>query len=241
MRAMRLHALAPLALVLLLAGCGGSSSEPDGGTPASGCRAPSGVNAAPQSIDETVTLINALPKPLTLSCFLESLDRPLRISASESTFSAQPANGTRSPRVFLFSGPLVVSVVPEGPGLPLLELSELGPNARSVKAEIHFPVEGPLAPEAPFARVVQNGSGTSCGTCHGQEQPERTLNGTTVYSSRALQPAPQELVPVESVRGEAQKCDEAAEPERCVLLKAIFSHGAVEHQPFPADLPTIYD
>ena len=72
-----------------------------------GCRAPSSVSNAPQSIAETVTLINALPKPLTLPCFLESLARPLEMSATFSVVSAQPAVGHRSPRVFLFLGPKV--------------------------------------------------------------------------------------------------------------------------------------
>lgn len=238
---LRSHSLLA-ALCVLVAACGGSTSgNDDAGTPSPTCRPPPGVSGAPQSIADTVTLINALPKPLTLPCYLESLDRPLRLSASESTFSAQPANGARSPRIFLFSGPLVTSVVPEGPGLPLLELSELGPDLRSVKAEVHFPVEGALTEESPYARVSEDGARTGCGTCHGQERTERTIGVTNVFSSRALKPASQEIVPLETLRAEAAHCDAAAEPDRCAMLKALFDHGPVEDQPFPAELPTIYD
>ncbi len=89
-------------------GCGDSpqseASVATGRSPTPGCRAPAGVSNSPRTIDETVTLINALPKPLSLPCFLESLARPLEISASYGVFSAQPAKGIRSPRIFVISG-----------------------------------------------------------------------------------------------------------------------------------------
>src|SRR5690348_2790353 len=73
--------------IALLAGlataCGPASEE--SGSPASvpnpqpssapRCQAPPGVSAKPHSTDEAVQLLNALPKPTTVPCFLESLER----------------------------------------------------------------------------------------------------------------------------------------------------------------------
>jgi hypothetical protein len=37
------------------------------------CVAPEGATASPRSIADVVTLLNALPSPVTLPCFLETL------------------------------------------------------------------------------------------------------------------------------------------------------------------------
>ena len=90
------------------------------------CRPPASVSGAPQTIDDVTALINALVKEhdgkLELPCFIASLDRPLGATASAGFVSAQPAHGARSPRIFLWSGALVLSVAPEGIGKDLLEL-----------------------------------------------------------------------------------------------------------------------
>lgn len=57
------------------------------------CVAPPGISAAPSSIAAAVALINALPPPVTVACFVESLDRPLQVVATASDLSAQPAAG----------------------------------------------------------------------------------------------------------------------------------------------------
>src|SRR5688572_8125053 len=67
---------------------------------------------APGSILEVVGQVNALPRPVTLPCFLATLPRPLEVHASQSIFSAQPAAGRRSPRMFIFSGALTLTIVP---------------------------------------------------------------------------------------------------------------------------------
>src|SRR5450432_198125 len=116
--------LSMLVVGLLAAGCGASSetvslasggesgaSGGAAGAPVAGaggaqyrepspqCRAPAGVSNNPQSIAETITLLNALPKPLSIPCFLESLARPIPVLATFGVLSAQPAVGVRSPRV----------------------------------------------------------------------------------------------------------------------------------------------
>lgn len=218
----------------------GGSDETTGGHLERTCPPPPGVSATPTTIAQTVELINALPRPASLDCFLESLDRPLRITSTVSTVSLQPADGARSPRVFLFSGDLVMSVAIDGDGKHLLEFGEPVTPTRSLKAEIAFPLTDTLPVEAPFTRVME-GDGTSCGLCHGSEEP--AMNGPVpeAFVSDALRFRDDELVELDALEAEWQACDPDLEPERCARLDAIFGHGEVLDQPFSADLPTIYD
>src|SRR6187551_2246457 len=105
--------------------CGNAGQEGGGGpVDLAICHPPSGISGAPQTIEDVTALINALAAEhdgkVELPCFVASLDRPLGATASAGYFSAQPAHGARSPRVFLWSGALVLSVVPEGIGKDLL-------------------------------------------------------------------------------------------------------------------------
>src|SRR5689334_21320856 len=72
-----------------------AAAMPDAPPPAR-CRPPSGVSGTPRTIFEVAALANALPHPLSLTCFLESLDRPLALHAAVSTISLQPAPAARS-------------------------------------------------------------------------------------------------------------------------------------------------
>ena len=124
---------------LVLAACASPAVSPqlstDGSTAERRCVPPDGVSGSPQTIDEVVALIDALPPPVTLPCFLESLDRPLHVEAAISRSSAQPAYWDRSPRLFLFIGDLVLTVVPEGSGAALLEMGEFVDETHTRKAE----------------------------------------------------------------------------------------------------------
>ena len=80
----------------------------------SGCRPALGVSGSPTTISEALILINTLPKPTTLACFLEALDRPLTLYMTESDRSLQPSPGPRSPRTFVLRGDLEMSFVVEG-------------------------------------------------------------------------------------------------------------------------------
>ena len=213
-------------------------SAPPSRSPTPGCRAPAGVSNSPHTIDETVTLINALPKPLSLACFLESLARPLQISATFSLFSAQPAQGTRSPRIFLFQDPTLLSIVPAGDGAPLLEFGEQRPEFRSLKAEIVFPVATRLERSAPFDHLLFSPTLTTCGGCHAGELQESEIFGVRTFVSQALRPRPQELVSAASLRHELEICDSALEPQRCALLDALFGWGEVNERAFPMDMST---
>ena len=93
--------------------------------PASLRRARGRADLAPDASPTWSTLVNALPSPVTLPCFLQALARPLKMHAAVSLISAQPSVGARSPRIFLFFDGLRVSIVPAGAGAPLLEMGEI--------------------------------------------------------------------------------------------------------------------
>ena len=209
---------------------------PPSSTP--GCRAPAGVSDAPRTIDETVALINALPKPLSLPCFLESLARPLQVHASYSVFSAQPAQGARSPRIFLFQDPTVMSIVPEGEGASLLEFGEQRPEFRSLKAEIVFPVAAALDPSAPFDKLMFDSQITTCGGCHAGELQESEISGVRRFVSRALRPQPGDRVSVQSLDHELAICDRSLEPQRCAILDGLLGWGSVTERDFPVGMAT---
>lgn len=192
------------------------------------CTAPQGLGR-PQHIGEVVTLINALPMPVTLTCLLEALDRPLTVAAATSPFSAQPTEDVESPRLFLLSGELVMSIVTIGEAANSLEFGEYVEPARTLKGELEFPVEATLAPEAPYAGALL-GSVTRCSTCHGDDRFAGMVGEVPSYTSNALAPEPQRVVPVGFVEQHARDCqgeDEPSDPERCALLGAVFGHGDV--------------
>ncbi len=214
------------------------SSAPAPRSPTPGCRAPGGVSDSPRTIGETVTLINALPKPLRLPCFLESLARPLQINATHSLFRAQPARGALSPRIFLFQDPTLMSIVPEGEGAALLEFGEQRPEFRSLKAEIVFPVSTQLEPSAPFDHLLFNPQTTTCAGCHAGEQPESEISGLRTFVSSSLRPRPPDHVSTLSLSHELEICDRVLEPQRCAILDALLGWGPVTDREFPVEMAT---
>jgi hypothetical protein len=216
-----------------------ADAAPDATAPPARCRPAPGVSGAPRTIAEVAALANALPHPLSLTCFLESLDRPLQLSAAVSTISLQPAPTPRSPRIFLFSGEVIMSVVPEGTGKDLLELSQLVTGDRSLKAELKFPITAPLTPDDPFAHV-RSDEGTTCRFCHPTETPAPEISANA-FVSGAFSPLPRALVAFETLQYERTVCDAAAEPDRCAFLGALFDHGEVRARGFPATVPTAFD
>jgi len=154
---------------LALAGCiSGASSTSSSSAVHERCVAPSGVSGDPRSIYEAMTLINALPKPLSIACFLEALERPLLIQATSSQLSAQPAGGPGSPRIFLFRGGLFMAVVPSNAAQVELEFGEFAGVGATVKGAVFFPILAAVPTSLPYT-TVRAGTGTSCGNCHGAE------------------------------------------------------------------------
>jgi hypothetical protein len=201
------------------------------------------VSASPGDVDELVTYVNALGAehafPLTLSCVVESLDRPLGILAARSDFSLQPAFDVRSPRFFLCSGSLVMTVVPTGIGRDLLELGTEVSEVRSIKAEIVFPLQGPLPPVEPYEHIFHDGQ-TSCAACHGTERSRQLPTGTA-FESDVLRPLASQEVDLAFARDEYVRCDPAQDKERCAILSSIFAHGELQPRAFSPNAKTIYD
>jgi hypothetical protein len=202
------------------------------------CAPAAGTTGSPSSIAETVALVNNLPKPVSLACFLEALERPLRLVATRSFFSAQPAVGSRSPRIFLFMDGIIQSIVPEGSARNLLEMGEATSPRSSIKAELAFPITENITLATAFERLPFQGI-TTCAVCHNGHEPVLGIEGA--FESEVLRPADSELVPLPALEQEARSCDAELEPERCAMLGALFQHGEVIATEFPRSVRTIFE
>lgn len=192
------------------------------------CRGSEAGLGAPRSIEQLAQLLDALPKPTTLECLLASLDRPLEVFMTSSGFSAQPSPGSRSPRTFVFLGTdLVLSVVPAGPARGLLELGYRTGPGRSIKAELEFPLEGPLTAERLHERVELGASGTVCGGCHSSESPVADSFYAGAHASTLIVPDRTYEVSLERAQELREECDPSLEPRRCALLAALLDGGEI--------------
>lgn len=203
------------------------------------CVRPAGVSGSPRTIEEAVALINSLPAPVTVACFLESLERPLGVTLTNNKFSGQPALDNKNPRVFILNDTLVISVVPAGASQDIVEFSDLISDGASIKAELQFPVMPPISARAPYDRIAF-GNGTSCRGCHNSETAVTKPGVGTVFTSGALQPSPPTLVDLGSLKNEAVTCDRASDPDRCEILDALFDHGEVKSRGFPIGTPYLF-
>ncbi|MEM6990353.1 MAG: hypothetical protein AAF721_07650 [Myxococcota bacterium] len=202
------------------------------------CKPGPGTTGSPGTIEEAVALANALPFPVSAECLVESLDRPLRLEATSSRSSVQPAAGARSPRVFIWTtDSFVIALAVDGPGRDLIEFGQFVTPRRSIKGELAFPLTQPVTVATALDRVrnAEHPEITSCFVCHDRERDEPTVPGGR--SSLSIRPHPKTLVDVTTLRDESQRCDPSAEPARCRWLRSIVGHGAVEHRPFDVDLP----
>ena len=206
------------------------------------CRPGPGATGSPQTIEQAVALINTLPRPVTVDCVVQALDRPLHMNATDSIFSAQPAQGRSSPRVFIFSGPLILSVTLGSQGLHLLEFGQLLEDEPgvSIKGELAFPVQDELPPSAPYAHIRHNDRLTTCGLCHAQERERGHLDGVPITSSRALRPSDRFVIPLVEVWAEVERCDPQAEPARCALLRALFEREPAQERLFPESIDVFF-
>jgi hypothetical protein len=197
------------------------------------------MTAVPKTVGDVVDHVNALAGPVSLPCLLESLPRPLALHATRSVFSAQPAVGKRSPRIFLFFDRLVLSVALAGMGKDLLEFGEARTENRSLKAEIEFPVTEPLTHEAPYTRILYKEGQTNCAFCHSAESPDESIEFASAFVSAAYRPSRgQDYVSVAELAVELQQCDSADEPERCEMLQSLFARGMPVDHEFPSEYLT---
>ena len=196
-----------------------------------------GASGSPRNIEEMVALINSLPMPVSIPCFVESLDRPLRIFATNSRASLQLATSPSDPRVFIFSGSLIMSVAADGRGVSLLEASVLQPgNKQSLKSELRFPVTEAVPPALPYARILE-GEGTACGFfCHGLEVRDARITFAEAFVSRAIRPADSSEIQLETLHRLHAECRLQPARRRCELLQALLGHGEVQRQDFPPEM-----
>lgn len=185
----------------------------------------------PTTINQTVQLINALPKPLTLPCFVQNLRRPLQVVSMQSTFSAQPSAKAHTPRVFIISENFILSVVPTGVGKDLLEMSEVLNSSSSVKGEVSFPVISQLPASSPFDHII-SGGGTSCRFCHIGETPVTGYAGSA-FSSNILRPNSFTTIPASTLKTVSNGCNYILDQYRCDLMKSIFITGRAQDTAFP--------
>jgi hypothetical protein len=192
------------------------------------CATPLGVDGSPGTIPEALILMNSLPRPTTLDCFLQSLQRPLSVYLTRSGGSLQPSPGARSPRTFIVNGNLVMSVVFDGPAGETLELGYRTTPDRSVKTEILFPLQRDITLVGLFDRV-EEGNRTQCADCHtGETFTDQAAFPDGAYESAVIVPSSVFTVDLESLRAEEAACDPVAESNRCSMLDAFFDHGEVQ-------------
>jgi hypothetical protein len=214
--------------------CSMPTSQSPQSSATSTCTSPVGVNTNPQTIEEAVTLINALPKPTTVDCFISSLARPIHMYATYSQSSAQPAMSPRSPRIFIFKGNLIISIVPEGPSSDMIEFSVVRGIGRSLKAELEFPVRSQLPLSAPYDRVKTMDGGSRCAGCHTGEFRDNTITFAEAYVSSLVQPFYFSEVSLATLRNEYLTCRPDMELKRCAILSSIFAHGETLYYNFSA-------
>lgn len=219
------------------------AETPDEQNPeAAGCSTPN--HLALTDVESVTDWINALPQPLELPCFLESLPRPFYVNMTESVFSAQPSNGKRNPRIFIFYDRLVLSVVPQESFSPeeehinLLEISFNTEGSQSVKAEILFPVMDTLAySDAYLSAAKLDAASSVCGVCHRSEVKVGSFDGIPVFQSSMIRPYDGIEVTIAFLKNELSTCDEELQPHRCDMLKAIIGEGDIFWRDFPVDIP----
>jgi len=186
----------------------------------------------PTEYDEMIQLINALPKPLSLECFIANFDPPMNLMAVNSVASAQPAEGIERPRILIVRDQFVITVVPSASENPLAEFSRVVSSGVSIKGELEFPITGPLVDSAAFdgIRSTFNGeSGTTCRFCHRNEVEQ----GDGSVASEIVDPNPFQAVGVESMQSVLNECDVEATPNKCRILKAVYGRGEVNDINWP--------
>lgn len=212
-------------------GMSGTGSVSSTSEMSAGCTLATATLRAPRTINEATRLINALPKPLTLPCFLENLPRPLNVYAINTSFSAQPAGGADNPRVLIMTGDLVLTVSPTGAGKNLLEFGQLLNLNETIKGELTFPVTSVLPTSAPYDQILDTG-GTSCRLCHAGERGMAGLGGNA-YASGLVRPNAFYRENSTRLRTVAVQCDKSADPYRCEMMNSIFVIGKAQDSNFP--------
>jgi len=220
-------------LSVLFSNCSGGISAKSSQQSSLGrtCYPGPGATGSPKTIEEVVVLINSLPKPVSIGCLLESLDRPLDIYGTFSSSSAQPSDGPNDPRIFIFKNTLAISVVTNGAAQEFMEFGLMLPGNISQKGELKFPIESELSITAPFDEIRLNG-GTGCVFCHTNERPGTSPNS---FVSEIIRPSSFTRVSLDAMKTQSALCNSASgvDTYRCSIFKGIFNYGQVRGKEFP--------
>ena len=196
------------------------------------------------TVAELASMLNGLPRPLDLPCFIAALPRPVAISATTSVISLQPAAGRRNPRIFLQSGgALITSITMVGDFSANLETSEPEPDAPgfTIKGDLRFPRHEALRESDFYRELVTPQGPTSCSGCHGGEHVVREVDGVNALSSRALKPTRTQIVPIDQVQALADECTAEDTTHRCRMLRALFRDPeGIEPLQFAPEILTIF-
>ena len=216
---------------LVLLGCSkyqsGSNSTSQNSLQISGCTLASKELRNPDTYDGLVQLINALPKPLSVECLLNNYDAPLKINATNSTFSAQPSEGPGNPRIFIIRNNFILSVVPTNKTQTVIEFAYVNGSNSSIKGELSFPINSNISNEEPFLEILStfNGTtGTDCRFCHGGE----FSTGGSSFSSSIIAPDPFKNVTATSMKQQLAACNFLLEPQRCRVIQSIYGRAFQE-------------
>jgi hypothetical protein len=186
-----------------------------------------------------IARLNALGPGTDGACFVASLPRPLAVTATIGTTSAQPANGRGAPRLFFMLPKIVISAVPAGDGNKVIELGEWAGSTRTIKGEIAVPVAGALGADAAFLRVLQGSARTTCATCHRGEEPHPTI--PNAFVSLAFKPEPGTSVTVTELEELHHLCSVAEDDSpRCGMIHALFDHGEITQGEFSPVVETFF-
>jgi hypothetical protein len=218
--------------------CAGKSQQDDGVTDLASLSGTCGEKLSdsartPTNIDQVVALINQLPKPLALDCFIKALKPPLKVVSVNSPSSVQPAPDMEDPRIFIIFNKLAMAVVPKGKGKLLLEMSLKVSSTGSVKGEILFPVPSEISTDLPYSRILEGSYGTSCRTCHNNESLYAGTASKHAYQSNIITPLFQTEVRADYLKSQATFCNPSVDSYRCAMLKAVFVDGQAQDTSFP--------
>lgn len=225
-----------LLLLISFNNCGGTAPEQNqNASQFLACDQVADSLRTPNSIADTINLINALPKPLSIDCFLKSLKKPLKVMAVNNGFSAQPAVGNQSPRIFIVNTKLALSVAPAGAGKFLLEMSEPSSSTKSFKGELGFPINQTIDPLLVFSTTAdpQSPGNSRCILCHRNEEKIRYGNVGFGFNSEIVRPNEYQRVFSLYLRNQAYMCNPATDKYRCDMLNAIFMAGEGQDADFP--------
>ncbi|MBL7544163.1 MAG: hypothetical protein JNL11_10115 [Bdellovibrionaceae bacterium] len=220
-----------IVFTLLSAGC--TDDKGNESSASTSCTGVTDSMGRPKTIEDTINLINALPRPLSLECFLNSLKAPLNVFAVNSTFSAQPAVDQNSPRIFILQDKMVLSVAPAGIGRTLLEFSELNGSIETFKGELEFPIEGTVTMDTILAKISQTSTTSTCLTCHTSERKVAYKTLGSLYVSKILRPNESQRINSSYLKNQATACNPSINKHRCEVLNAIFVNGQAQDASFP--------